>query len=410
MARAESSSLHLQTTAVSQQHGEFPARYSGPNSLSNGADQQTSETLTIFAGRRLWKGGEVYVNPELAGGSGFNKTQGIAGFPNGEIYRVDDPSPKWNLARLYVKQAFGFGGGEQELIKDDKNQIATSLDKERLTIVAGKFALNDVFDNNSYSHDPRTQFLNWALMDGGAWDYAADTRGYSWGLYLEWNEPTWAVRIASVLVPKQANQMELDTNFPAARADNVEFEWRYAPAGIARIMAYENHANMGHYRTTIESPAMNIDVTKSRTASVKYGVGLNLEHALSDDAGVFARASWNDGRTETWAFTEIDQSLSVGASVKGRRWNRPEDSAGAAVVINGLSEDHRDYLAGGGLGFVIGDGTLNYAPEEIGEIYYLWKAMSGLDVSGDVQYVQNPAYNADRGPATIFSVRVHAEI
>ena len=412
MADEQSSNLHVQSTIVSQEHGGFPSSYSGQNSLSSSYDEQTSITWTVFGGLRLWKGAEFYVNPELAGGSGFNKTTGIAGFPNGEIYRVDDPSPKWNLARLYLKQSFGFGG-DQEQIKDDKNQLAESLDVKRFTVVLGKFALNDFFDSNAYSHDPRTQFLNWALMDYGAWDYAADTRGYSWGLYLEFNEPKWTIRFASVMVPLKANQMEMDTNFPAARGDNLEFEYRYSLSerpGVSRLLLYENHANMGNYRTTINTPSYNMDVTQSRSMSVKYGVGVSAEQAITSDLGAFLRASWDDGHTETWAFTEIDRSLSVGLSLKGTSWKRDADTAGIALIANGLSEDHKDYLAAGGYGFIVGDGRLNYAPEEIGELYYRFKLKDGLDFSGDFQFVQNPAYNADRGPVSIASMRVHYEM
>lgn len=412
MADEQSSNLHIQSTIVSQEHGDFSSPYSGQNSLSPSYDNQTSITWTVFGGLRLWRGAEFYVNPELAGGSGFNKTTGVAGFPNGEIYRVDDPSPKWNLARLYLKQSFGFGG-EQEQIKDDKNQLAGTIDLQRLTVIAGKFALNDFFDSNIYSHDPRTQFLNWALMDYGAWDYAADTRGYSWGLFLELNQPKWAIRFASVMVPLKANQMEMDTNFPAARGDNLEFEYRYSMSelpGVSRLLLYENHANMGNYRTTINTPTYNMDVIQSRSMSMKYGIGLNVEQAITNELGGFLRASWNDGHTETWAFTEIDRSLSIGLSLKGTGWKRERDTAGVALIVNGLSDDHKDYLAAGGYGFIVGDGKLNYAPEEIGELYYLLKLKDGLDFTGDLQFVQNPAYNADRGPVSIASMRVHYEM
>ncbi len=411
-AGAADYNLHFQSTVVSQEHGDFPARYSGQNSLSPEADRQTSITWTVFAGHRLWNGAELYLNPELAGGSGFNRTQGIAGFPNAEIYRVDDPSPKWNLARLYLKQVLGLGGSQEE-IKDDKNQLNARVDVKRVTVIAGKFSLNDFLDNNTYSHDPRTQFLNWALMDHGAWDYAADTRGYSWGLFFELNQPQWSVRLATVLVPVNANQLELDRDFPPHRGDNLEFEWRFLHdqhPGAIRLLAYENFANMGNYRNTLNTPSYQMDVAQSRLQSVKYGLGLNAEQSLSDTLGVFLRASWDDGHTETWAFTEIDQSFSVGLSLKGASWSRSDDTLGVAVLLNGLSDDHRAYLARGGYGFIIGDGQLNYAPEEIIETYYLLNLIKGLDMAGDYQFVNNPAYNADRGPVSIFSLRLHYEI
>ncbi len=415
-AEDETATFHFQTTTVTQEHPGFSAKYSGLNSLTTAEDNQTSVTFTAFAGLRLLKSLEFYINPELAGGSGFNQTKGIAGFPNGEIYRVDDPTPKWNLARLVLKQTFELGD-EKEEIKDDKNQLATNESVKRLTLTFGKFALNDYFDNNTYSHDPRTQFLNWALMDSAAWDYAADTRGYSWGFYLEFNQPSWTIRLASVLVPKQANQLEMETDFPRFRGDNLEYERRYKIAnqqGAFRVLLYENHANMGNYRSTLDTqvglPGNSIDVTKTRALSVKYGIGFNVEQAITSDLGLFARASRNDGHTETWAFTEVDEALSFGASLKGRKWRRENDTAGLAFMSNGLSDDHKAYLAAGGYGFMIGDGKLSYSPELIGELYYLYKVIPGLDLSSDYQFLANPAYNSERGPVSIFSIRVHYEI
>lgn len=411
-AEGQDSNLHMQMTTVSQSHPAFHSPYSGQNSLSPDDDSQTSLTWTVFMAKRLWHGAEFYFDPELVGGTGFNKTTGIAAFPNGEIYRVDEPSPKWGVARAYIKQTYGMGGA-QEQIKDDKDQLASTQDVRRFTFILGKFALNDFFDNNTYSHDPRTQFLNWVLMDHGAWDYAADTRGYSWGVYLELNQDNWALRFASVLEPEQANQMAMDTTYPASRGDNLEFEYRYHAAeqpGAVRVLAYDNHAEMGDYRETIETPADNMDVTQTRGRRTKYGFGLNAEQALSSDVGVFFRASWDDGHTQTWTFTEVDESLSGGVSLKGNLWGRADDGAGAALIIDGLSNDHRDYLQAGGYGFIVGDGRLNYAPEQVLEMYYLYRLAKGLDLTGDFQFVNHPAYNADRGPVSIASVRLHYEM
>ena len=204
-AAEKRTNLHFQVTTVTQDHGSIVSPYEGQNSLTPGFDSQSSITWTVFGGAKLWHGGEVYLNPELAGGAGFSGTRGLAGSPNGEIYRVDDASPKWNIARMFYKQVFGFGEATEQ-IKDDKNQLASTVNVERLTVVVGRFSLNDYFDNNTYSHDPRTQFLNWALMDHGAWDYAADTKGYTWGSNLEWNQPSWSLRFATVGEPIRANQ------------------------------------------------------------------------------------------------------------------------------------------------------------------------------------------------------------
>ncbi len=351
MPEEQASNFHFQMTAVTQDHDRFDSPYQGKNSLQPIAESATSLTWSIFAGQRLWRGGEIYVDPELVGGSGFSHTLGIAGFPNGEIYRVDDASAKWNLSRLYFNQTIELGD-EKEQVPDEKNQLATRVAVRRFTFLIGKFALNDFFDNNIYSHDPRTQFLNWTFMDNGAWDYAADTRGYSWGLYLLLNQPGWALRFASTLVPLYANQMQMDYNFPAHRGDNLEFEYRYEwmeLKGAVRLLAYENIANMGNYRQTLDTQPSNPDVTLTRDRRTKYGFGLNAEQELTNDLGAFFRAGWNDGHTETWAFTEIDRMISMGFSLKGLRWFRPDDTVGVGFTVNLLSSDHRDYLAAGGM-------------------------------------------------------------
>lgn len=405
-------SLHFQSTLVTQYHPDFPALYSGQNSMSTSELPATSITATAFLGRKLWSGGEVFADPELFGGSGLGQTLGIAGFPNGEIYRVDDPRLQWSIARVFYRQFIGLGG-EQERLESDQNQLPESVDVKRVTVVVGKFALNDFLDNNAYTHDPRTQFLNWVLMDYGAWDYAADTRGYSWGVFLEVNQPDWALRFASVLEPLYANQMQMDLNYPTERGDNLEFEYRYAPyghKGVARLLAYDNRALMANYRDTIaaaQATGTTPDVTQFRPLATKFGFGLGFEQELTPDLGAFLKASWDNGTTETWAFTEVDRSLVFGGVLKGTRWTRPDDAVGLAFVINGLSRDHADYLGDGGYGFLIGDGALNYAPEQILETYYLFQFNKELALTGDYQFVNHPAYNQDRGPISILGARVH---
>jgi high affinity Mn2+ porin len=404
-------SAHGQATVVTQGNGRFASPYSGQNSLSAEPQIKTSFTATLFLGRKLWDGADFYINPELAAGSGLSGTTGIAAFPNGEIFRVDHPNPQLNLSRAFLQQVFGLGG-EQETIPPDKNQRATRVDRSRITWVAGKFSLNDYFDNNTYSHDPRTQFLNWALMDQGAWDYAADTRGYTWGLYVELNQPRWAVRFATVLVPAEANQLTMDTRIAQANGNNVEFEYRYslgARPGTVRWLGYLNNAHMGSYREAIDHPSANLDITKTRAYRSKYGFGLNFEQEVAQDLGVFGRLGWNDGSTETWAFTEIDRSASLGASLGGSDWGRRDDRLGLAYVWSGLSHDHAEYLGAGGYGFLIGDGALSYAPEQVIETYYLFKAVDHAAISADFQLVRNPAYNQDRGPVAIASGRLHVE-
>ena len=413
-AEAGKWSFHAQTTFISQEHPDFSSKYTlaGTNSLQPAEKAQTSVTATLFLGRSLWKNAEVFINPELAGGSGFSKTTGIAGFPNGEIYRVDDARPKWSISRAYARQFIELGG-ETEKVESDQNQMARTLDVHRITVAIGKFALNDFFDNNSYAHDPRTQFMNWALMDHGAWDYAADTRGYSWGFYLEVNQASWAIRCAAVEEPKIANGLRMDTSFPTVRADNVEIEYRYAlqgHKGIARVLGYNNRARMGSYRRSLNSidPGVGTpDVTQSRALRNKTGFGINFEQELLSDLGVFFKAAWNDGASETWAFTEIDRSLALGASLNGTRWFRAQDTLGIALLVNGLSQDHANYLEAGGQGFIVGDGALNYTAEEILESYYRLQLSKEFALTGDFQFVDHPAYNRDRGPVNIFSARMH---
>ena len=405
-------SVHAQGTVVSQKHDIFPAQFTGPFDVPPHEPWKTSVTGTLFMGARLpWTGGEFYFDPEVSGGEGFGGVTGIAGFPNGEIPRVGSPEPQPYVARAFFRQTFGLGG-EKEHVDSDQNQLAGFRDISRLTVTFGKVAATDFFDNNAYSHDPRTQYLNWSLMDNGAWDFAADTRGYTYGFAIELMKGSWSIRFASVMMPKIANGMGMDTHIARARADNLEMERRYAfnsHAGALRIMAYDNHAHMGNYRTTLATPADGLDITKSRTYSHKYGFGINGEQELATGVGVFIRAGWNDGHTESFAFTEIDRTVSGGISFKGSHWKRKDDTLGAALVANGISRDHREYLAAGGYGFIIGDGRLNYGHENIFETYYSLAVGKGLVLSPDFQYVANPAYNRDRGPVSIYAVRVHWE-
>lgn len=407
----ETVSLHYQATAVFQRHGGFTAPYSGNNSLSPRFEAKNSYTTTLFAGARLWDGGEVYFNPEIAFGRGLSNVTGIAGFPNGEISRVSGPDPTLYRARLFLRQTFGLGG-EKEYVEPDQNQRAGWQDASRVVLTVGNLSALDIFDDNAYTQDPRAHFMNWALMANGAWDYPADARGYSWGAAIEYIRPGWALRAGSLLMPKTANGLPLDYKIASAHGDVVELERSYAllgQAGKFRLMAYVNHAHMGSYRSAIDDPSAGLDIASTRQYRTKRGFGMNIEQGLTENAGAFLRAGWNDGKTETFAFTEIDRTVSGGASINGKGWERPKDTLGIAGVLNGLSRDHRDYLAAGGLGFIIGDGRLSYGSERIAEIYYSLEAAKGISISLDYQHVVNPAYNRDRGPVTIWSTRVHYE-
>lgn len=409
---SEDWSIHFQETNVLQMHDIFHAPYTGLNSLLPSSERKMSVTSTFFLGRRLWKGAAFYINPEAFGGEGLSQTVGLAGAPNGETYRISNPAPHISLARLYLEQAFGLGD-ELEDIESEQNQLKGKLPVKRLTLRLGKMSMTDYFDDNKYSHDPRTQFLNWSIMADGAWDYPADTRGYTNGIMADLNLKDWNIQYGIFQMPQRANQMRLDYNIKDANGQALEIVRKYSLSehpGAARFMGYANHANMGNYTATIDTPAFGMDITKSEMPRrSKYGLGLNLEQELAKDLGAFLRAGWSDGRNETFAFTEIDRTISGGISYKGSAWNRPDDTLGVAFAVNGLSPQHATYLAKGGFGFIIGDGKLNYGSENILETYYSVKIYKGIFASLDYQFVDNPAYNRDRGPVSIFGIRLHFE-
>lgn len=401
----------MQTTVISQYKSRIHSPYSGLRSLKEYDENASSVTATVFLGSRLWKGAALYVNPELAGGSGVSAANGVAGFPNGETFRVGSPEPKVYLARGYVQQVLNLGK-DRHLLEDDNNQVNLLVSDHALVIMAGKFCLADLFDDSSYSHDPRTQFMNWSLMSAGAWDYPADVRGYTHALALAYNNSAYSVRAAVAELPTEANGADLENDLGKAYGLVLEGEKRYRlrkQPGTVRFLLFYNNANMGSYREALRTPGPSApDITAVRAyGRSKYGFSLNAEQQLNSNVGAFGRLSWNDGKNETWAFTEIDRSLSLGTTIGGRCWHRTSDEAGAAVVINDISKDHADYLAAGGYGFIIGDGALDHAPEAIAEVYYSFAINKYLSVSPDYQFILHPAYNSARGPAQTFAVRVH---
>ena len=409
---AEPWSLHGQVTTVIQGHGAFPSPYAGANSLESRKETRTSFTTTLFLGRRLWKGAEFYLNPEAAAGQGISQVMGLAGAPNGKTYRVGSSKLKVALARLFLRQTWGLGGGS-EAVAPDANQLGGSRQTRRIVMTLGRFSAGDIFDQNAYAHDPRSQFLNWALMDTATWDYPADTRGYTWGAALEVYGDAWALRAGSFLEPKEANGLLFDHHVARAHGDVLEVEHGHELGGLAgriRVLGYANHARMGDYRESLAASPARPDVTTTRREGrLKYGWGLSAEQALTADLGAFLRAGWNDGRTETWAFTEVDRTVAGGVSLAGPRWGRPADRLGLAAIVNDLAPDHRAYLAAGGYGFIVGDGRLDPGQERILEAYYALEAHPGITVSLDAQRVQDPAFNRDRGPISIFAVRVHGQ-
>ncbi len=409
-------SMHYQGTVISQMHDAFRSPYESATSLltEEGSKVKTSVTGTFFFGRKLWEGGELYFDTEIAGGKGFSGVTGIAGFPNGDITRVGKPPPAVYMARAFIRQTFNLGG-EKEDVEGAANQLAGTRDEKRVVVTFGKIAASDIFDDNKYSHDPRGQFMNWSLMDNGAWDYAADTRGYSPGLAVEYEQKGWAIRYGALAVVKSANGSEFDYGFDRALSHNLEFEKSYKiceKEGSTKFLAFANNAFMGSYREAVQQAAANgsTPVIKStRAYRTKYGFGINSEQQILGDLGVFMRAGWSDGHSESWMFTEIDRTFTLGLSLTGKRWKRPGDTIGLAGAVNGISNAHQAYLRAGGSGFIVGDGRLNYETEKIIEAYYKLAMSKSLFLTVDYQHVEAPAYNRDRGPVNVGGVRFHVE-
>ena len=405
-------SIHGQTTWQLQGHGAFDSPYEGENSFQSRKETRGSFTATLFVGRRLWTGGEAYVNVEAIAGQGLSRVLGLAGPPNGETYRVDSTQLKANLARVFLRQTFALGG-ETERQEDEENQLGGSRPSRRIVVTAGKLSGTDVFDGNTYAHDPRSQFNNWSLWANAAWDYPADTRGYTWGLALELYLDAWAVRLGSFMEPREANGLEFDHDVSQAHGDVLEIEHRHALSsrrGAIRLLAYWNHARMGVYRDALALSPSAPDVTATRAPGrSKYGFGLNLEQEIASGAGVFLRAGWNDGKTESWAFTEVERTLAFGATLQGDAWGRPRDVIGLGLSLNGINGDHADYLSARGLGFMLGDGALRRGTETALDAFYRAALAPFAAVSVEAEHYWNPAFNRDRGPVTIFGLRLHAE-
>src|SRR5271157_1265141 len=396
--------LFYQATSIGQYHGTFPSPYSSPFSLQGHPEAEASLTTTLFFGLRDASNTLFYFDPEIAGGRGFSGTNGLANFPNGEMPRVQTATPKPYIARLYVTQDFGFGS-ERETTDSDENQLAGSRPMMRYSITVGRFTVTDFFDNNQYSHDPRTQFMGWGVMYNGAWDYPADTRGYTWGWVHEFHTRNWSARYASAGMPRVANGERFDRQLFRDRADMFEGELRgkfRERQGAVRLLSYFNHFDGGTYADAIRRAQLTgtqPDITAYRKpGTLKYGFGVSADQELLKDFGIFGRLGWNDGKTESFAFTAIDRLATLGVSLKGSRWHRPEDTIATELTISGLSAVHAQYLALGGYDFLIGDGKLRYGPETVWESYYSARVIPQLFATIGVDHANNPAYNRDRGP------------
>lgn len=406
---------HYQATYIEQQKQAFDAAYSGPNSLSTERENSYSFTATAFLGVRPWADGELYLNPEVSRGVALSNLTGLGGFTNGEMARTSSPSFKLYRARLYLRQTWNLGGDPQQ-IEDGPNQLPQVVSRQRVVVTLGNLSLLDVFDSNHYSHDPRTGFLNWALITYGAYDFAADARGYTWAAIAELDNDDWVVRGGRGLLPQQPNGAALDTRLLQHYGDQLEIEhdhqWRNL-AGAIHLLGFHDRAVLARYRdaqalASATNSTPDINAVRSVEQN-KYGVGLSFEQAISESSGVFARVMWADGQTETEAYASIDRSIATGIVIDGRAWHRAQDNLGIAYALNALSAADRSYLAAGGEEFFMGDGRLNYGDERIVEAYYNLQASRGAWLTANLQHITNPAYNRDRGPVAVIALRAHLE-
>jgi hypothetical protein len=406
-----------QANIIWQGHPAFHAPYSGPNSLNPDAELRNSRVFTLYTGVRLTKTTEFLFDVESAGGRGISDAVGLAGFTDLDVVR--NPSLGWEpyMARMMFHQIIPLSSKQIESERGPFS-LFTELPERRLEIHAGKISIVDWFDTNSVANSSHDQFLNWTIDNNGGYDYSADTRGYTYGLHLEYQDRDWALRSALSLMPEVANGIDLQWNLRRARAENIEFELRRSlvshRAAAWRFLSYVNHANMGSYQEAVgaflagKDPVPDITAHR-RQGRVKYGFGINAEQEVSANMRLFGRWGWNEGNNESFAYTEVNETFLLGGDYKGQPWGRKFDRIGLAFVTNGISAAHRQYLRLGGLGFLLGDGNLNYGRENITELYYNLHLWRGVFVAPDFQYVVNPGYNRDRGPVAVPGVRLHVD-
>jgi high affinity Mn2+ porin len=404
--------VHGQVTNITQKHASFSSPYSGANSLSQHGRTEETTDITFFSGVRLWRGAEFWVNSEIDQGFGFNNTLGLAGFSNGGAYKIGENTPYFRIPRAFIRYTIPLGGDEQKN-ESVANQLAGMHTADNVTLTVGKFSVVDIFDNNSYAHDPRADFLNWTLIDGGAFDYAADSWGYTFGAAAEWNQHWWTLRAGLFQLSTIPNGKIAGVDF-SENSMMIEAEARqqwFGHPGKIKLLAYENHGAMGSYKDAVllgQQTGTTPDTASVRRVSSRPGIVLNVEQELAADLGAFARYSVDRGDKETYEFSDVNQSLMGGLSLKGNRWGRSDDTIGVAAVVNRISGAAQQYFEAGGLGVLIGDGQLNYAPEKILEMYYSMAVTKYGALTLDYQHVTNPAYNQDRGPVSIYGVRLHA--
>jgi high affinity Mn2+ porin len=417
----EDTTARMQSTYNWQRHPAYPAAYSGPNSLNSNAETMYTFSVDAFLGFRPWKDGEVYFTPEVFQGVPFSGNLiGLAGFTNGEITRAAGPNPTLYRQKLFLRQTWNNGGGAEH-VESDLNQLAGWHDKNRFVLTVGNFSTLDVFDPNTYAKDPRTQFMNWGNMTYAAYDYAADARGFGWGFAGEWYRDDWVLRYGRMTGPETPNGLPLDYAIGSHYGDQFEVEHAhtlYGRPGAVRVLGWRDRANLASFSdalawlNTHPGSYTGPDALYAVRTGVKtkYGLGVNIEQEISDSTGFFMRTMKADGRTETYAFTEADASFSSGFLVKGDQWQRHGDTVGLSLMRNAISADRRRFLEAGGISFFIGDGKLNYRPEDIVEGFYSLSLGKDYWLTADYQRIQNPAYNADRGPIDVYALRFHLEL
>jgi high affinity Mn2+ porin len=405
-AAPEAWSVHGQATIVEQYHPAFTSPYMGKNSLDPKSLGDETFDTTLFAGVRLWDGGEAYINPEVDQGFGLSDTIGVAGFPSGKAYKIGSVAPYFRLQRLFFRQSFDLGGDEQK-VESGANQLAGSHTANSLVITAGKIAVTDIFDANTYAHDPKHDFLNWAIIDSGAYDYAADSWGYSYGIAAEWNQDWWTWRLGLFDLSRDPNQPALVRGFGQYElvTEGEERHTLFGQDGKAKLLLFMNRARMDSYNDAVNTALATgtlPDTALVRQPNLRPGGALNLEHGLTGDLGAFIRLRLNDGSQEAFEFTEINRALGAGLSLKGSAWGTTDDTLGAAFAINAMSQAAQRYFAAGGIGILIGDGRLpHYGTEDILESYYSAKLTDWPTGGLDYQFIANPAYNRDRGPVSV---------
>ena len=413
--------FHGQATFTWQGYPAIRSPFQGPNSLPAGGQGRETTDATLFAGVRLWQGAEFWINPELDQGHGLADTHGVAGFPSAEAYKIGSDYPYVRVQRAFVRQTIDLGGETQKL-DADINQFAGSQTANRLVLWVGRFAVVDVFDTNKYANSPKTDFLNWSLVNAGTFDYAADGWGYTYGAAAEWYQDRFAVRAGIFdlsATPSGATApdgLNLDPTFSQFQIVG-EIEERHelwGQPGKIKVTGFLNRGRAGLFADAIalaQATGMPADTGLVRTKyDSRPGVSLNLEQQVTETLGVFARAGWADGTIEPWDFTDIDRTFAGGVSIGGKQWGRPDDTIGIGGVVNGIAGIHQAYFNAGGTGILLGDGQLPHpGAEGILETYYSYALTASTRVSVDYQFVGNPGYNTDRGPANVFSGRIHAQ-